>query len=337
MAALSGETAADRPEAILIDGKPAGTAGARRAARARCLFRAGRTPRPRRGQGHDAERERAALRPIAPRGLVRGGLVDMGGTIRFAAEIIQGLRRAQRPDRKPRRARSPAATCSASSSAAKSCSTRASWSWRSRPGVSMPAPPLRSAKPLLDLADKGAAVVMISQDLDELMEMADRIAVIAHGRLSPPRKVAEVRRDDRGDRSADGRRRRQLRRKRGAMPFRRRGRAASIRCSGPGLAGPGDRGDPDRLHRRSSPPWASRPGDALYTFVARTRLQPQRPRRARRQGGAAGADRRRPVRSAFAPMSGTSAPKGSYILGAIVGGGVGLWAGDDTGFLDPAG
>ncbi len=45
---------------------------------------------------------------------------------------------------------------------------------------------------LLDLADKGAAVVVISQDLDELMEMADHIAVIAHGRLSAPRKAADV-------------------------------------------------------------------------------------------------------------------------------------------------
>ena len=38
---------------------------------------------------------------------------------------------------------------------------------------------------LIDLAAKGAAVLVISQDLDEILEIADRIAVIAHGHLSP--------------------------------------------------------------------------------------------------------------------------------------------------------
>jgi simple sugar transport system ATP-binding protein len=37
---------------------------------------------------------------------------------------------------------------------------------------------------LVDLARGGAAVLVISQDLDELLEIADRIAVIFHGRLS---------------------------------------------------------------------------------------------------------------------------------------------------------
>ncbi len=40
---------------------------------------------------------------------------------------------------------------------------------------------------LLDLAQGGAAVVVISQDLDELMEIADRFAALNEGRLSPPR------------------------------------------------------------------------------------------------------------------------------------------------------
>ncbi len=37
---------------------------------------------------------------------------------------------------------------------------------------------------LLDLAAEGAAVVVISQDLDELMEIADRFAALNEGRLS---------------------------------------------------------------------------------------------------------------------------------------------------------
>jgi ABC-type uncharacterized transport system ATPase subunit len=40
---------------------------------------------------------------------------------------------------------------------------------------------------LLDLAENGAALVVISQDLDELMEISDRFAALNEGRLSPPR------------------------------------------------------------------------------------------------------------------------------------------------------
>lgn len=40
---------------------------------------------------------------------------------------------------------------------------------------------------LLDLAAKGAAVIVISQDLDELMEISDQFAALNEGRLSKPR------------------------------------------------------------------------------------------------------------------------------------------------------
>ena len=42
---------------------------------------------------------------------------------------------------------------------------------------------------LLDLAAGGAAVICISQDLDELMEIADRFAALNEGRLSAPRET----------------------------------------------------------------------------------------------------------------------------------------------------
>ncbi|MFD1911684.1 ABC transporter ATP-binding protein [Halodurantibacterium flavum] len=42
---------------------------------------------------------------------------------------------------------------------------------------------------LLDLAQGGAAVVVISQDLDELMEISDRFAALNEGRLSAPRST----------------------------------------------------------------------------------------------------------------------------------------------------
>ena len=42
---------------------------------------------------------------------------------------------------------------------------------------------------LIDLAEKGAAVVVISQDLDELMEISDHFAALNEGRMSPIRPV----------------------------------------------------------------------------------------------------------------------------------------------------
>jgi simple sugar transport system ATP-binding protein len=45
---------------------------------------------------------------------------------------------------------------------------------------------------LLTLAAAGAAIVVISQDLDEIFAICDRIAVIAAGRLSQARPIGEV-------------------------------------------------------------------------------------------------------------------------------------------------
>src|SRR5690606_35728854 len=45
---------------------------------------------------------------------------------------------------------------------------------------------------LRTLAAEGAGVIVISQDLDELMEIADTFAVLAGGRLSATRPAAEV-------------------------------------------------------------------------------------------------------------------------------------------------
>ena len=44
----------------------------------------------------------------------------------------------------------------------------------------------------MDLASRGAAVLVISQDLEELFEVSDRIAVICEGRLSATRPVGDV-------------------------------------------------------------------------------------------------------------------------------------------------
>ena len=51
---------------------------------------------------------------------------------------------------------------------------------------------------LLDLAAGGAAVICISQDLDELMEISDRFAALNGGRLSPARPAAGLSVDEIG-------------------------------------------------------------------------------------------------------------------------------------------
>jgi simple sugar transport system ATP-binding protein len=51
---------------------------------------------------------------------------------------------------------------------------------------------------LIDLATRGAAVLVVSQDLDELAEIADRIAVMFHGHLSAPLEAAAATRETLG-------------------------------------------------------------------------------------------------------------------------------------------
>jgi ABC-type uncharacterized transport system ATPase subunit len=51
---------------------------------------------------------------------------------------------------------------------------------------------------LLDLSERGSAVLVISQDLDELAEISDRIAVMFHGHLSPPVPAAQGTREKLG-------------------------------------------------------------------------------------------------------------------------------------------
>ena len=45
---------------------------------------------------------------------------------------------------------------------------------------------------LINLAENGAAVLVISQDLDELFAISNRIAVISEGRLSVGRELSEI-------------------------------------------------------------------------------------------------------------------------------------------------
>ncbi|MNV77386.1 Galactose/methyl galactoside import ATP-binding protein MglA [compost metagenome] len=50
----------------------------------------------------------------------------------------------------------------------------------------------RIRQALVDLAKAGSAVIVISQDLDEIFEIATTIAVISDGRLSEPYPAGEL-------------------------------------------------------------------------------------------------------------------------------------------------
>jgi ABC-type uncharacterized transport system ATPase subunit len=51
---------------------------------------------------------------------------------------------------------------------------------------------------LIDLAAAGAAILIITQDLDEAMTLADFIVVMREGELSAARPVRDVTRDEIG-------------------------------------------------------------------------------------------------------------------------------------------
>ena len=148
--------------------------------------------------------DNAALTGRGRMAMVRFGLIGPGQAPRLRRRDDPRLRR--QGDR-PRRARglaSPAATCRSTSWAARSCRCPEALvvcqpTWGVDAGA---AAAIHQA--LVDLAARGSALVVISQDLDELLALSDTLAVINQGRLSAE---ARHRRDlDRGDRPADGRR-----------------------------------------------------------------------------------------------------------------------------------
>jgi simple sugar transport system ATP-binding protein len=190
MAALSGEALAGRADAVRIDGTDAGRLGpAARRNLGACFV-------PEERHDHGAVRdmslsENALLSAYRRKKLVRGGFVDGRGALAFAREIIRGFSvRSEGPGAEAR-----------SLSGGNLQRFIVGREILQSPGVLVVAQPtwgldaaaagaIRQA--LLDLADRGAAVVVISQDLDELMEMSDRIAVIAGGRLSEARPASTL-------------------------------------------------------------------------------------------------------------------------------------------------
>jgi simple sugar transport system ATP-binding protein len=181
-AALSGETAAPRPDMVVIDGNAMGQAGitARRACGAAFI--------PEERLGHAAApratlSENALLTGHGVAGLAVRGIVDRAATLARVDAITAAF-----DVRKGKR--DPEAGSLSGGNLQKFVVGR---EMLLEPGILVVSQPtwgvdagaaatIRQA--LVDLARRGAAVLVISQDLDEILEIADRIAVIHDGHLS---------------------------------------------------------------------------------------------------------------------------------------------------------
>jgi general nucleoside transport system ATP-binding protein len=188
--ALSGERLAPSGEAILIDGAPAGRAGINDRRRRGAAFvpeeRLGHAAAPRL-----ALSENAILTGHAVDRMARGWLVDRGAAAKRVDDVTTAF-----DVRKGRR--DPEAASLSGGNLQKFVVGREILRKPAILVVSQPtwgvdagaAATIRQA--LVDLARGGAAVLVISQDLDEIFEIADRIAVIHDGEVSPAVAKAEM-------------------------------------------------------------------------------------------------------------------------------------------------
>jgi len=187
LSALSGERTAAEPGAVVIAGTPAGRLGAAARRRLGLAF----VPEERIDRGTVAEMSLAdnLLLTAAGGGLVRHGIVRHAAVRRAADAVIARFGVACRG------ADAPARTLSGGNlqkfivgrevAPVPRVLIAAHPTW----GVDVAASAaIRQA--ILDLAAGGAAVVVVSEDLDELFEVADRIAVLHRGRLSAPLPAA---------------------------------------------------------------------------------------------------------------------------------------------------
>jgi general nucleoside transport system ATP-binding protein len=195
-AALSGEKTSPRAEQILLDGEAVGHAGINARRRKGAAF----VPEER--LGHAAAprlrlSDNALLSGHAASGMVRGGLLDRTRMLGWVDAVTRAFDVRKGP-------RDPEARALSGGNLQKFVVGR---EVLRRPGLLVVSQPtwgvdagaaglIRQA--LLDLAREGAAVLVISQDLDELLDMADRIAVLFHGRLSPAASVAGLTREEIG-------------------------------------------------------------------------------------------------------------------------------------------
>ncbi|MFN3615168.1 MAG: ABC transporter ATP-binding protein [Rubrimonas sp.] len=189
-AALSGETRAPRPDMVRIDGREAGALGVTGRRRLGAAF----GPEERNGHaavGDLALADNVVLSHHAVAGLAPGGWIDR----RAARGWVERVRAAF--DVRGGEDDAPARSLSGGNLQKFVIGREI----LREPGVLVVNQPTWGVdagaaavirRALIDLSRRGAAVVVISQDLDEVFEVSDRIAVICKGRLSPALPTAEM-------------------------------------------------------------------------------------------------------------------------------------------------
>ena len=191
-AALSGERPT-RPDAILLDGTPIGGTDINSRRRAGCAFvpeeRLGHATAPRMSLS-----ENALVTGHAASGLVRRGFLRRGRMLASVDAVTEAFDVRKGP-------RDPHARALSGGNLQKFVVGReilrkprllvvAQPTWGVDAGA---AALIRQA--MIDIAQGGAAVLVISQDLDELFGIADRLAVMFHGRLSGAYPTGEMTRE----------------------------------------------------------------------------------------------------------------------------------------------
>ncbi len=195
-AALSGERLSPSEGAVVIDGQAAGLLGVNERRRMGAAF----VPEERLGHGTAPRMklsENALLTGHAASGMVKHGFVNKPATLATVDRTTKAfdVRKAKRD---------PEAVSLSGGNLQKFVVGR---EILREPGVLVVSQPtwgvdagaaatIRQA--LIDLAARGTAVLVVSQDLDELAEIADRIAVMFHGGLSAPLSAAEATREKLG-------------------------------------------------------------------------------------------------------------------------------------------
>ena len=192
--ALSGERLAQAPEAVTIAGEPSGTSGVTARRRLGAAF----VPEERLGHsavpGFVLSDNVLLTRHGSGGDLVRAGFIDQPGTRTVADRVME------RFDVRTSRTNPPAQALSGGNlqkfvvgreldrEPAILVINQPTW------GVDAGAAAL-IRQVLLDMAENGAAVLVISQDLDEIFEIADRIAVISRGELSAVYPAGDIDRE----------------------------------------------------------------------------------------------------------------------------------------------
>ena len=190
LAALCGETLC-RTESVMLGGEAVGKLGVAARRERGLAF----VPEERLGRGAvpDMTLRDNGLLTAHRSGLVRKGLIDGARAESFAQSVIERFR----------------VHCRGASSLASSLSGGNLQKFIVGREISLAPRVLIVSQPtwgvdvaaaaflrqsLIDLSRRGAAVLVISEDLEELLEICDRIAVLYHGRLSPatPRSATDI-------------------------------------------------------------------------------------------------------------------------------------------------